>query len=170
LHEVNEIPNLIYVLQNYFRYIFVGPNRHAFLRSVFDRLFCDSDVSILCTDQSVTSIHACSDFLRNIRQFVAKEPEILLAITRYDPRISPDADRIAHTIGIGQDYQIIPWDRQHVDSHRNAGLPLIHPNARSPFADSTRQFMARIDEDFAAAHRKSRKGRQKWRRLLRLNR
>lgn len=167
-HEVNQIPNLILVLKSLFKYIFVDPNLDSFSRAVFDRLFSDSDVPILCTDQSVTSIHACSDFLHNIRQSVATQPQILLAINRYDPRISPSADGIAQTIRTGQDHHVIPWDRQHVDSHRNAGLPLIASGARTPFADSVRGLMARIDTEFAAVHSNARKRRKLWRKILKL--
>lgn len=164
--EANEIPNLVAVLKSHFRFIFVDPNRNAFSSAVFDRLFCDSDVPILCTDQSVTSIHACTNFLHNVRQFVRTEPNFLLAITRYDPRISPNANRIAQAVGIGEEYHIVPSDRRYVDERRNAALPLIHSGARSPFAESTRRLMARIDEEYAAARSHPNKRSRKWRKLM----
>lgn len=167
-HETNEVPNLIYVLKSYFKYIFVDPNRHAFARGVFDRLFCDSDVSVLCTDQSVTSIHACTNFLQSLRQSTAAPPDISLAVTRYDPRISPDAASIAKTADVAERYHVIPWDRQHVESLRNAGLPLVHPETRSHFAEAARRLMARIDEDFAASRMNGKKRHETWRKLLRL--
>lgn len=167
-HDVNQIPNLILVLKSLFKYIFVDPNHDFLSRAVFDRLFCDSDVSILCTDQSVTSIHACSAFLQNIRQSVAAQPQILLAINRYDASISPAADVIAQTIRTGEDYHIIPWDRQYVDGRRNAGLPLIHSGARKPFAESITRLMARIDAEFASTHGNTSKQRRTWRKLLQL--
>jgi pilus assembly protein CpaE len=166
--DVGQIPNLILVLKSLFKYIFVDPNQDFLSRAVFDRLFCDSDVSILCTDQSVTSIHACSAFLQKIRQSVATQPQILLAINRYDPGISPNADVIARTIRTGQDHHIIPWDRQYVDGRRNAGLPLMHPGARKPFADSINRLMARIDAEFASTHNNISTQRKTWRKLLRL--
>lgn len=168
LHEVNQIPNLVLVLKSMFKYIFVDPSQDSLSRAVFDRLFCDSDVSILCTDQSVTSIHACSSFLQNMRQSVATQPQIYLAINRYDSRIAPNADSIARTIGVGQDYQVIPWDRQHVESHRNAGRPLIDTNVRSAFAHSVRGFMAKIDDGFAGVQTKTNQRHPTWRRLLHL--
>lgn len=165
--DMKDIPSLIYVLKTYFTYIFVDPNRHGFSSTTFDRLFSDSDISILCTDQSVTSIHACTAFLQ---QFIGGHPEIPLAITRYDPRIAPDADSIAQAIGAGSNYHVVPWDRQHVESRRNAGLPLIESRVRSPFAESARRLMARIDEPFSDALAQSRKNHKRWQNLLRLGR
>lgn len=168
--EAIEIPNLIFVLKSHFRFIFVDPNAYALPRTVIDRLFCDADVPILCTDQSVTSIHACSDFFHSIEPVLTNGPPVLLAITRYDPRISPKAVNIVQTFGTDPDYQVIPWDRQHVEHHRNAGLPLVHTRARSPFTESVRRMSLKIDDDIAAARANTRKGRPKWPDLLRLTR
>lgn len=167
-HDVSQIPNLIPVLKSLFKYIFIDPNQDFLSRTLFDRLFCDSDVSILCTDQSVTSIHACSAFLRGIRQSVATPPQILLAITRYDPGISPNADVIAQTIRTGQDCHIVPWDRHYVDGRRNAGLPLMHHGARKPFADSIKRLMARIDAEYASTQSSTNTRPKAWRKLLQL--
>lgn len=165
--DPRDVPNLIHVLKAYFSYIIVDSNRHAFSSATFDNLFFDSNLSILCTDQSVTSIHACSAFLR---QYAGAEPDVNLAIARYDSRIAPDASCIARTIGVEKNYHIIPCDRLYVESRRNAGLPLVVPGTRSPLSESARRLMAKVDPAYSESVSQGRKKQKSWQKLFHLGR
>lgn len=168
LSILSDVPSLISVLRTYFPLILVDANR-PLQPAAFDRLFWDSDVSILCTDQSITSIHACSDFLEAHREMLNTCADLKIVVTRYDQRISPDAKRIAEALAIGRRPHVSPCDRVHIDNVRNAGTLLESFGARSAFSRSIRQLIAQFDERIvAAALKANRNGGRTWRNLLRL--
>ena len=165
---LGQVPNLISVLRSYFNYVVIDCHR-AIAPLYFDRMFCDADVSVLCTDQSLTTIHACAARLSNIREKIRVGFDYRLVITRYDPDIAPDAKQIMSALPTQHYAHTIPFDRRHVDGRRNSGLPLVDRDSRSNFQRSVWSFLAEIDEKFSRIDKSFHlKGFARWRELLHL--
>jgi len=165
---IGQVPNMIAVLRSFFDYVLVDCNRMVAPHE-FDRIFCDADVPVLCTDQSLPTIHACIAGLAHIRERVRVGLDFRLLVTRHDPNIVPGVAEIADAFSYTGIPAIVPWDREYVDGRRNAGKPLVSPNGRTRFQQSICRFLATIDGELAGPLQASRtSGVGMWRKLLHL--
>lgn len=142
--SLDNLTKLLAVVRTYFDLIVVDIG-WSWRTQLALRLFRSAGYRILCTSQSVTSIHAITSFLTELRE-VDADTEYHLAITRHDPALSPSAPEIQKALGLKSPPHIIEDDRHYVEMARNAAEPLSRGKGRSRFITSVKHFADEVEK------------------------
>jgi len=143
--SVDDVGKLLALLRTYFHSVVVDIN-WCWRTQLAALLFRAATHPILCSSQSVTSIHAVTAFLAQLGEANGPTIDHRIAITRHDPALKPSAAEIQNALGSRTRPYLIAEDREYVEMARNAGEPLISWRPRSGFVKSVKYLVNDIDK------------------------
>ena len=156
-----ELMKLLTILRNFFA-IVVADIAWPWRTQLAERLFAAANHRVLGVTQSVTSVHAATTFLNEIRESNGNDLPFNLMITRHDPNILPSVADLEKALGAHGTVFVVPEDRRHVDLARNAANPLTRRTPRSTFERS----IFRLSEMIEGGEAGGTESRTGWRGLI----